>query len=238
MSVTTLWLAWQDPKERRWLPVGRLRRDAGVYRFAYTQGALESRAFVPFPGLEDLRRVHQSLDLPPFFARLLPPLRRGAESRQDPLEALALFGGRAGSDQVEVFAEPTRQDGAFRLRFFVRGIRHVDAAARDRISRLRPGERLFLMADVQNEHDALALALRTADPAVLLGYCPTHVARDFRVVLENSAAKTQVVVEQVDLQAPVQTMLLCEMSGPWPSHLRPCSEEMYQTIADDVATPV
>ena len=37
--MKTLYLAWQDPEDRRWLPVGRLNFDGHVYRFVYTKGA-------------------------------------------------------------------------------------------------------------------------------------------------------------------------------------------------------
>ena len=35
--MKTLYLAWQDPEDRRWLPVGRLSFDGHVYRFVYTK---------------------------------------------------------------------------------------------------------------------------------------------------------------------------------------------------------
>ena len=36
--MKTLYLAWQDPKDRRWFPVGRLSFDGEVYQFVYTKG--------------------------------------------------------------------------------------------------------------------------------------------------------------------------------------------------------
>ena len=41
MDAKTVWVAWQDPTERRWRPVGRLWRESGSYRFGYTIGATE-----------------------------------------------------------------------------------------------------------------------------------------------------------------------------------------------------
>lgn len=233
MSAKTIWVAWQDPRDRKWLPVGRLSREDGVYRFLYTQGALESESFVPFAGLADIYRVHESATLPPVFAESLKALA----TNDDPLDVLALVGGRLGPSNIELFAQPINEDGAFRFRFFVRGIRHVEPSARERIRRLAAGERLFLMADVQNPYDSLALALRTADPSVLVGYCPSYVARDFRVVVECSARSTSVVVEKVDLDAPPQTMLLCSMAGPWPREFQPCSEDIYLPIVEESTSP-
>ncbi len=235
MNAKTIWVAWQDPIERRWLPVGRLSRDMGIYRFVYTQGALESDSFVPFAGLPELRGSHEGATLPPVFAQTLSSATghvRSAGLADDPLDLLALVGGRLGPNDIELFAHPINEDGSFRFRFFVRGIRHVETSARERIRRLADGARLFLMADMQNPYDALALALRTADPSVLVGYCPSYIARDFRVVVESSPQATSVVVERVDLEAPPQTMLLCSMTGPWPRQFRPCSEEIYQPVAE------
>src|SRR5262250_671161 len=48
IGMKTLYLAWQDPEDRRWLPVGRLSFDGHVYRFVYTKGAEQSPRFVPF----------------------------------------------------------------------------------------------------------------------------------------------------------------------------------------------
>ena len=41
--MKTLFLAWQDPTTRAWLPVGRLTFDGKMYTFAYTQGAKEAQ---------------------------------------------------------------------------------------------------------------------------------------------------------------------------------------------------
>jgi len=40
--MKTLYLAWQDAKDRRWFPVGQLSFDGDIYQFVYTKGALRS----------------------------------------------------------------------------------------------------------------------------------------------------------------------------------------------------
>ncbi len=52
--MQTLYLAWQDPEDRRWLPVGRLSFDGHIYRFVYTKGVEQSPRFVPF-GARNIR---------------------------------------------------------------------------------------------------------------------------------------------------------------------------------------
>ena len=40
MEVRKLYLAWEDPIEHRWMPVGQLTKDDdNMYRFVYTKGA-------------------------------------------------------------------------------------------------------------------------------------------------------------------------------------------------------
>jgi hypothetical protein len=76
--MKTLYLAWQDPEGRRWLPVGRLSFDGHVYRFVYTKGAKQSPRFVPFGAMRDLHVVYESAVLFPLFAnRLLSKTRAG-----------------------------------------------------------------------------------------------------------------------------------------------------------------
>ena len=56
--MTVLYLAWQDPKDRQWIPVGRLSFDGHVYRFVYTKGAQKSPNFLPFGRMLDLTSVY------------------------------------------------------------------------------------------------------------------------------------------------------------------------------------
>ena len=232
MAARTVWVAWQDPTERSWRPVGRLWREDGAYRFGYTVGASESPSFTAFDGLPDLDRVYESRELFATFASCLPPGTSAVDlGCDDPLELLSLIGGRAGGSALELFAHPTNDGGTFHFRFFVRGLRHLDPGSMTRIRALTAGERLLLMLDPQNPVDPLALALRATKPAMLAGYCPSYIARDFRVVVEAAASEATVTVERVDLDAPPQTMLLCELSAPWPRRFVPCSEEPYSLLA-------
>ena len=83
MRPTTLFLAWQDKRERRWFPVGRLDADGGrsQYVFRYTHGAgiaKRDSGFAPlydFPRLED---VYESRRLFPLFENRV--MNRGRRS--------------------------------------------------------------------------------------------------------------------------------------------------------------
>lgn len=73
--------------------------------------------------------------------------------------------------------------------FFSRGLRHLNLENQARARNLKPGERLFLMRDLQNEHDAMALLLRTGDPIFLVGYAPRYYSEEFNQVIGLSNQK-------------------------------------------------
>lgn len=102
--MKTLYIAWQDPKDRRWYPVGQLRFDRKVYRFVYTKGAKKSPHFLPFGRMLDLHVAYESHELFPLFAnRVLSKTRPEyhdflhwlnlQEHEDDPLALLARSSG-------------------------------------------------------------------------------------------------------------------------------------------------
>ena len=72
--MTTIYLAWEDRRSRRWFPVGRVvRNNSGTckYEFSYTEGARqakESDGFFGIPGFPSLNRGYQADELFPAFA--------------------------------------------------------------------------------------------------------------------------------------------------------------------------
>lgn len=243
--MKVLYLAWQDPQSKWWYPVGKLTSEGGVYRFVYTKGATLSKNFIPFGSLRDLNEVYRSPDLLPLFANRLISKKRPEyrdflrwldlrEVEADPLVILARTEGVRATDSLTVFPcpEPNAQ-GKYVVHFFSHGLRHLPEEARLCINSLREGERLYLLPDLQNPHDAYALALRTDDPATIVGYCPRYIARDFLEILENSPNSVQVHVKRVNADAPIQLRLLCTITADWPEDFKPCSSEDYQELAHE-----
>jgi hypothetical protein len=242
--MKTLYMAWQDPMNRRWLPVGRLTYEGNVYRFVYTKGAQESSNFEPFARMGDLHTIYESSELFPIFAnRILPKSRPEykqylewldlPENQSSPLLVLAVSGGARGTDSLELFAcpEPNLQ-GLYEARFFGHGISHLTQQVIDLVGKLERGSRLFLMPDVQNPVDSFAIALRTDDPATIVGYCPRYLTDDFHKLLQACRPESVlVVVDKVNVDAPVQFRLLCKITSPWPEDFEPCSTEFYQSVA-------
>lgn len=256
--MNTLYLAWQAPATRRWYVVGRLTAELGVYRFVYTRGALRADHEAGFGSLSsfpELDRAYESDTLFPLFAnRLMPQSRREypafvewmsvPEDESDPIALLARSGGMRATDSLEVFPEPEqRPDGSYHIRFFVHGLRHFPPSSMERAKELRPGERLLLMRDFQNEHDPRAIMLRTSGETsgdvYPLGFCPRYLLEDLLALLERNPGQAKVEVERVNPPpAPVQFRLLCSLTMRWPEGFRPFAGPDYQAIPEHAGEPI
>lgn len=241
--MKALFVAWQDPTSRRWIPVGRLTYENGTYKFVYTRGATESESFTPFGRMVDLNSAYVSDVLFPLFAnRVLPKSRPeysdylrwlGLDQREhDELEVLARSGGQRATDTLEIFPcpEPTA-DKHYEVFFFSHGLRHLIPENQARVNELHVGERLFLMRDLQNEHDVMALLLRTDDPISIVGYCPRYYSAEFSRLLGSvDQSHVRVTVEQVNPDAPMQLRLLCKLTAPWPANFVACATDQFQPL--------
>lgn len=240
--MKALFVAWQEPESRRWLPVGRLTFENGQYKFVYTRGAKEAKDFMPFGRMVDLESAYVSDVLFPLFSnRVLPKSRPeygdylrwlGLSGSEDQLEVLARSGTRA-TDTLEMIPcpEPT-VDKNYEVYFFSHGVRHLKAEDQTNISKLRQGDRLYLMRDQQNEHDPMALLMRTGDPIFCVGYCPRFYSGDFsRLLTSVGAENVHVSVEQINPDAPAQLRLLCKLVAPWPAEFSACAMDQYQPLA-------
>lgn len=261
MTPQTLFLAWQDPASRQWYTVGRLDVDAPAggdgaataarFIFAYTGGAsaaAEKAGFSPVVSFPDLGRTYASDTMPPLFANRIMPRRRpefadllawlgldGASA--DDLAVLARSGGRRATDSFEVYPCPSRSpDGLYRAHFFLRGLRYQPMAAQERALQLAPGERLRLIADLQNPTDPRALAVRTdgAEPGdtYFLGFLPRYLADDLQHVL--AAGQDAVRVSAVRANgppAPEHFRVLCLVEAQWPDGHEPFHGAAYQPLA-------
>lgn len=241
--MKVLYGAWQDPKDRRWYPGGRLSFDGSAYQFVYTKGAKKSPHFMPFGQMLDLHRRYQSPELFPLFAnRLLTKTRPEYPEflqwlnlqphEAEPLVVLARTEGKRATDALGVFPCPEKEpDGTYRVHFFSHGVRYLPEPVILSIDCLCPDTPLLLMPDPQNPHDAHAVALRTSAPAMLVGYCPRYLSGDFLHLLQTHPALVNIVVERVNPDSPLQLRLLCSLTAPWPEDFSPCAAEEYEALA-------
>lgn len=249
MEEKKLYLAWQDPTNRSWHPVGILTSSQdGTFRFVYTEGARSSKNFVPFSGMEDLSSVYESEELFPLFSnRLLSDSRPeygkvlkwlgigGVGDKNILFDMLAMTEGIRATDTFEVFKCPAKNPrGQYEVDFYSHGLQHVAKRAIERANSLIKGERLFLACDMQNKYDSMAMALRTDDPVEFIGYCPRYLGPDFRQLLEkNKPLDVVVTVERVNAEAPLNLRLLCKLVAPWPDDgFQPCSDDRFKPLAE------
>jgi hypothetical protein len=240
--IDELILAWQNPHNREWLPVGRLLYNNNKYLFKYTIGAKRETDFMPFGRMTPLDSSHESEELFPLFKnRLLQKSRPeydnylnwlGLEKdKNSPFEELARTGGIRATDSLQLFAVPKKRNGKYEVTFFSHGISHLPPFYIERLNHLNQGNKLYLMRDIQNKSDVLALALRTDDPPEIVGYCPKFFVKDFgRLIDSNGADKVEVSVVKVNLESPLQFKLLCKFSTNWPDEFAPFADEIFQTI--------
>ena len=242
--MKSIYVAWQDPKSRKWAPVARLTKDDSEFRFVYTRGAEDSPNFTPFGRMRDLHMVYKSKELFPLFAnRILSKSRPeyekylhwlGLDSKgYDVMEELSRTAGLRATDSLELFHCPVpTEKNTYELHFFSRGLRHMHMENQERAKELMPGERLFLMQDLQNLHDSMALLVRTDDPVSLVGYVPRYYSSELtQLIKENGPECVKVTVEQVNTDAPIQYRVLCKIETPWPTKFSPCADEQFQALA-------
>jgi hypothetical protein len=199
--------------------------------------------------MSDLNQVYESEALFPLFAnRLLSRSRPEYEAflvwggfdpnnLPDPIAILAVTEGIRQTDSIEVFPCPVPDaQGCYVNKFFLHGVRWVSAAALERISKLQPGERLWLIADPSNEYDPNAMAVWTSDRGDRIGYVPRYLARDARQLCATCEPDfIHLFVARVNSDAPLQQRVLCRMQACWPPGFLPCSGPEYEPLPQGVS---
>lgn len=244
--MKTLFIAWQDAKTRKWAPVGRLTREDDLYKFVYTRGAEAMPESHRFGRMRDLYKVYESEELFPMLSsRILSKSRPEyknylewlglSEARYDVLEELARTGGLRATDSLELFPCPEPTEGKnYEVYFFCRGLRHLHEENRKRARQMNAGERLYLMQDLQNPHDSMALLMRTDDPVTMVGYAPRYYSAEFTQLIKfTDPDQVRVTIERVNKDAPVQYLVLCKLVSPWPANFSPCTNKEFEALAAD-----
>ena len=246
MTPPTLFVTWRSPKTRAVLPVARIafHPDRGLYEFAYIRAAEEAgpQGFLPFLEFPDLRRAYLSEKPFPLLTNRLMPQGRpehvgflaslGLHPSAHPMEILARTGGKRATDEIALFPVPAPDaSGCYLTHCLVQAIRYMPPpGTEERIARLQPGEKLFIMLDVQNPVDLKAITLRTEDNH-LIGYLPAYLAEDARK-LTAGCGTIDVQVERVNPPpAEVHHRLLVKVTACWPEDFRPFSGEKFQPLA-------
>lgn len=235
-------LSWKNSSTHMWVPVGRLKFQNNHYFFQYTKGAQNSEEFKPFEKMDDLNKIYESEELFPLFKnRLLQKSRPEyseyldwldiSNTEMHPMEELALTGGVRATDSLQLFPMPVEYNGYYEVKFFSHGIRYLAPSYVERADKLENGDKLYIMKDIQNNHDRYALTLRTEDPPELVGYCPKNYVKDFNNLIEKNGAKNiEVSVVKNNKTAPSQLKLLCEFKAKWYEGFMPFSDDDFQPV--------
>ena len=211
LKTDELLVSRQDPETRRYRRVGVLSHDGHTFRFKYDDDVRRA-----LPGLP-LGRVHESESLFPIFAeRVMDPHRPeraetleqlGLGAEAEPLEVLAVSGGGRTGDTYEL--TPLPQPGPVSLPFLVHGIRHLTSGERAALDDLKPGDRLELRCEPDNEFNERALLVRQTGDR--LGYVPDPLLDCVHRIMERPF---ELVVDRVNPpEAGMHMRLLVRLTG-------------------------
>ncbi|WP_300673904.1 HIRAN domain-containing protein [Desulfoluna sp.] len=243
--VSELILAWYNSERHAWVPVGRLEYLNNKYFFRYTsevESLHEKDNFRPLAGMDKFETCYESDEIFPLFKNRLLQKNRPEyqdylswlnieENEYSPIEELSKTGGIRSTDHLRLFPIPKKQNDEYAISFFSYGIRYLSASCTDRLAKLNPDDKLYLMKDFQNKYDGHALLMRSEDPIEILGYVPRFFAEDFEKLIDlNDGDKVSVTVEKVNLKSPSQYKLLCKCRTTWPDRFVPFSGSEFQHI--------
>ncbi len=201
----------RDPETRRYSHVGFLSYDGRLFRFKYDGGVTRA-----LPGLP-LGRVLESESLFPIFAELVMDPHRperaetleqlGLGADAEPLEVLAVSGGGRTGDTYEL--TPLPQPGPVSLPFLAHGIRHLTPEERAAIDDLKPGDRLELRCETDNEVNERALLVWQSGDR--LGYVPDPLLAYVHRIMNHPF---ELVVDRVNpVEAGMHMRLLVRLTG-------------------------
>jgi hypothetical protein len=245
--MNTLFVAWKQPDSGEWIPVAKLERRDERYLFSYTRGVHRAKNFQTFSRMDRLDVVYESSAIFPLFANRLISKSRPEfhdylrwlglkNTEDDTLSMLALTGGIRGTDSIELFQPPSISDAReYEVEFFIRSLSHLSKESINHIAKLTSGERLFLMRDCQNNFDSSALAIRSGNPPVFIGFCPKYYTQDLGELLSRLESNIEVRVKCINIDAPLNMRLLCSVSAIAPAKFMPLDESAdFQPIAGTV----
>lgn len=243
--MSKLVLAWQDPADRMWVPVGILEEEKETFKFYFLNGVRkvsQNGHFSPLHAMGQLDEVYTSDTLFPLFKnRLLPKSRPeyrdylnwlNLNENASQVQELALTNGLKLTDSFQLYALPEEKNGKYEMHFFAHGIQYLSRCAQERILQLKPDETLFVMKDFQNVHDTHALCLRANSPTEIIGYVPKIYAEELAPHL-TVPDSVNVSVTKVNPDAPSQLQLLCKLETHNLSGYAPFTADNYQPYCKD-----
>jgi len=250
--MKSLFLAWQAPSDsirsRAWFPVGRLdaEPDAHHYRFRYTHGAVKAQedvGFTPLLAFPDFKKDYQSNELFPLFKnRVISPKRTDFQEyiewldldrgHSDPISILSVSGGERVTDNLEVFPKVTADtEGNFHVRFFLHGLRHLGERAIERAAKLKVGEDLRVLIELNNPATRLAVPLLTEDYQ-MIGWAPRYLVEDIILCVPGAPRLSAQVARINAVAAPLNQRILIDYAGCAAKGTQPMSTPDFKPLLD------
>lgn len=246
--MKTLFLAWQDREfTRRWFPIGRLDADVerDFYQFGYIQGVKKAEreaGFKPLDAFPNLTHLYKAHELFPLFKnRVLNRERQDFSSflqqlaispeAGDPLTILSVSGGSRRTDNLEVFPKIDKtEDNQFKVRFLLRGWRHLTDMTKERVKQLQVGEKLFLSVELHNPVTGIAIQVQTGQYEII-GWTPRYLVMDIMSAIGADHLEIAAKVVQMNPPpAPAQDRVLIEIAGKWPDNYTPMNGPDFKTL--------
>jgi hypothetical protein len=255
--MKSLYLAWQAPtdsqRSRAWFPVGRLdaetvdaEQQRSLYRFRYTGGALKAQrdvGFKPLLAFPDFQKDYVSNELFPLFQnRVISPKRGDFQEyiqwldldrgQADPVSILSVSGGERVTDNLEVFPKVTADpSGSFHVRFFLHGQRHLGEKAIERASKLKVGDELRILVELNNPATRLAVPLLTEDYQ-MIGWAPRYLVEDLIQCVPHAPELSATIARINNDAAPLNQRILIDYSGRAPKDTQPMSTPDFKPLLD------
>jgi hypothetical protein len=236
-SLGRLVVAWQNPEDRRIVPVGMLEHGYEGYRFRYLRRASRTPGFRPFLSFPEWYGDYRSEWLFPLFAqRIMSPRRPDFQDflhqldlapGATPWEQLARSEGRSSGDTVQVFPVPTVQaDGLTTCMFLVHGVRYCNGG---QLPPLVAGQEVKLRDQPTNPKNPLAVQVVAQD--VPIGWVPDLLLGYIREVREEGSPR--LTVQHVNgPTAPPHLRVLLYLQGVLPPGRRPMTGPDWETFVE------
>ena len=244
MVEQRVFVSWRSP-EGLVHPLGLLSRctldGRESFRFVYLKNAETLNGTMPLVSLPDLYKIYESEELFPVFRHRLMSRSRpdypdylqrlGLDAGVEPYEAMIRNEGRKLTDDIEVFAPPSRtKDGYLTSLSFVRGVCPPQGVS-DAVTGLRPGDRLDIVDDPDNEAPPRVTLINphNNEPVGWIADYLLGTIRELRdLVGEDKIVATAEHVNPPEV-APYMR-LLCRLTAPWPENYEPMSGPEFQPI--------
>jgi len=249
MSMRTLYLAWKDKEgyDQQWFPVGRLDVEPSSHRFRYIHGAERAQkeaGFFPLPDFPDMNGDYRSGKLFALFENRVMAAGRpgrtaylsnlGLPKDADPAQILSVSGGARVTDTFEVFPKiEADNDGKVSCRFFVHGSQYAEQSVKERLERLKPGEKLDMTPQLCGPTTVTGVLVWTME-GCLVGWTPRYLVDVLKQVLDKKTGHYETQVRVVRINPPPATSdrrILVEIHGCW-NEYEPMSDRDYQPLVD------